>query len=258
MLCVAAATSICVAGAAHAQSSGSSSSVAPAITPTASIGSGAAPVVYAWTGTWFSNHYGGGYTGVMTSLGGSNLWSDGFVARLDGTGGQYGYVSGTGDVVHVGTYGASVMFGYRKRINDGTLTVFLGPSFETHQNSDPTAALKGTQAGGKVFVDYSTKFNSDVELDIQGGFATPFSAYSATARLLYQIAPRIWVGPQATLYGNNGPYQEGTFGGFLKYTTDFGEVGISSGYRHPFITSSGSPAKADGYFASVYLGFPFK
>lgn len=222
-------------------------------------GSGAPPLAYVWAGTWFSNHYDGGYVGGMTSLGNNNLWGDGFVVRLDASGGQYNYPLGNGNTQNVPMYDASVMLGYRKRLdNASTLTVFFGPSVETHQNSDPNAAISGTEAGARVFVDYSNKLNANTEFDLQGGYASPFASYNTTARLIFQVAPKLWVGPQATLYGNRSPYQEETFGGYLKYAADFGDVGFSAGYRHPSITTAGSLTKGDGYFASVYLGVPIK
>lgn len=70
---------------------------------------------------------------------------------------------------------------------------------------------------------------------------------------MFRTSEAVWIGPQVTLYGNNAPYQESTFGPNVKINTDFGELGFSGGYRHVY--TSGNP---DGYFASIYLGLPIE
>jgi hypothetical protein len=243
------------ANSAQAQSTQATASMPSAITPTISLGQGTAPTTYGWAGTWFSDHYAGGYVGAVTALN-SNLWTNGFLLRGDVSAGRYNYVS-SGSDVDVTMHGADMMLGYRAIVGTSSFTIYGGPSYEAQPNGDPAAAIHGTKVGAKVFGDFSNKLTQDLELDLQGSFATPFSTYSATARLLYQVADRIWVGPQATLYGNRAPYQEGTVGAYVKYVARNYEMGASGGYRHPMKTTSGSLSDADGYFASIYIGVPF-
>lgn len=225
------------------------------IVPALTVGKGTAPSTYGWAGTWFSNSYVGGYAGLMRTLNKSNnLWDDGFFIRFDSTGGSYNYSSVSYGSADVGMWTGDLMLGYRKRIDTtGTLSVSLGPAFEYHNNPDPAADIRGTEVGAKILAEYSSTIDQNFQVNLQGSFATPFSVYAASGRVLYQVVDKVWVGPQATLYGNNAPYQEGTFGAFVKVDTEYGEFGVSGGYRRPF--TSGDP---DGYFASLFFGLPIQ
>ena len=59
------------------------------------------------------------------------------------------------------------------------------------------------------------------------------------------------INTQATLFGNEAPYRESTFGAVMKVNAKFGEVGLSGGYRHVYTSGH-----SDGYFASAYVGIP--
>lgn len=243
---------LAAAGIAHAQTSGepASSSVSPSV-PAAE---GAPPAAYVWAGGWFSNHYAGGYAGGMKALNKDNsLWDDGFVVRLDVSGGRYTYNAPGFLDKNIGTVDADVMLGYRNNTDKGTFGVYVGPAYLTHDNSDPAASIRGSKTGAAVLAEYSNTINKNLEVYLQGRFATPFSTYSTTGRVLYKIADDVWLGPQVTLNGNDAPYKELTAGPFLKFNTHFGEIGFTGGYRHPM--KSGN---ADGYFASVYFAVPIR
>ncbi len=215
-----------------------------------------APKGYAWIGTWISNHYAGGYVGGLKSLGDSDLWQDSFLLRIDGSGGQYSYLS-SGQTLQSALYDASLLIGYRKIIDRSSISIFIGPSFEQHSRTEVNAALRGFEAGARIIGDYSYKHSADLEFAVQLSYATPFRVYSGNARVLYQVMDRLWLGPQIAIYGNRAPYQEGSLGIVAKYETSFGELGISTGYRQTFKTSVGTPSGKEGYFLSAFFALPF-
>ncbi|WP_214625345.1 cellulose biosynthesis protein BcsS [Sphingobium nicotianae] len=238
-------------GSALAQSTGET--VNPSLPPVAAKTEAGTVSTYAWAGTWFSDHYLGGYLGAMKSLNATgDLWTDGFVLRGDVSGGSYRYDS-TGFVnVRVGTLDSDVMLGYRKNVGKGAFSAYVGPSYAFHHNPDPAAALRGDEFGAKFLAEYSGSLAQNLEGSLQGSYRTTFSTYSLTGRLLYRVSDSAWIGPQATLFGNDSPFRESTFGGVLKINTKFGEIGVSGGYRHVYTSGN-----SDGYFASAYLGIPF-
>jgi len=248
--CAALIAGLAVTGIAHAQTStGPASS---SLSPSVPVVEGAPPSAYAWAGAWFSNHYAGGYGGAMKALNRDNsLWDDGFVVRLDASGGHYNYYTAGLSNVNVSTVDADVMLGYRKNTDIGNISAYVGPSYLTHNNPDPAAPIHGSKVGATFLAEYNNTVNKNLEFYLQGRFATPFSTYSAAGRVLYKVAGDVWLGPEVTLYGNNAPYQEISVGPFLKVNTHFGEVGFSGGYRHPVRAGN-----ADGYFASVYFAVP--
>ncbi len=145
------------------------------------------------------------------------------------------------------------MLGYREKVAKGTFSIYAGPSYAFHQNPDPAAGIRGTEWGGKVLAEYSAQLDMDLDGNMQGSYSTAFDTYSVAGRLLYRVSDTALIGPQVTLFGDNAPYQESTFGPFLKINTAFGEIGFSAGYRHVYTSGN-----SDGYFASAYLGLPIE
>lgn len=252
VLAAALAAAAVAPGAAHAQASAQPAS--SAVSPSVPTETAAPPTAYGWGGVWFSNHYAGGYGGVMQSLKpDGSLWEDGPAMRFDVSGGQYTYNNGPAYVgEEIGVVDVDLMVGYRKFTQSGTFSGWVGPAFIQHDNPDPAASIRGSKLGAAVLGEYQNTFNKNLEVSLQGRFATPFSTWSAAARGLYKVSGPLWVGPQVTLYGNDN-YKELTVGPFAKLNTSFGEVGVSGGYRHP-ITSGNK----DGYFASVYFSVPLR
>ncbi len=228
--------------------------VNPSLTPTVTRGDAGAASVYAWAGLWFSNHYVGGYIGAIKALNeADDLWSDGWVLRFDASGGSYSYNSIGYNDLRIGTLDSDVMLGYRQKIDKGTFAAYIGPSYAFHQNPDPAADIRGTEFGVKIMADYSAPLDEDFRGNLQGSYTTTFSTYAFAGRLVYRISDMVSVGPQATVFGNNAPYQESTFGPYMGINMGFGELGISGGYRHVYTSGN-----SDGYFASIYFGLPIE
>ena len=224
----------------------------PSLSPVPTKAEAGAASAYAWAGTWFSNHYLGGYLGAMKALNETDdLWADGFILRADASGGSYRYDAPGFVDVQVGTLDSDVMLGYRKNVGKGAFSAFVGPSYAFHHNPDPAADLRGDEFGVKILAEYSGLLDQNLEGSLQGSYRTTFSTYSVAGRMLYHASDAVWIGPQVTLFGNEAPYREGTFGAVLKVNAKFGEIGLSGGYRHVYTSGN-----SDGYFASAYLGIP--
>lgn len=235
----------------HAQSR-EQNPVSTAATPVIPVGEGGPAPAYAWAGTWFSNNYLGGYVGGMAALNEEHdLWSDGAVLRADLSAGRYEYNSAGFIDRHVRTIDAALLIGYRKKIGKGGVAIYAGPSYIEHHNPDPAADLRGDRFGGKVLAEYTTPIGQNFEWTLQGSFNTAYDTFSLAGRVVYHVSDSVWAGGQATLFGNEAPYRESTFGPLLKVNTSFGEVGFSGGYRHVYTSGH-----RDGYYASVYLGLP--
>lgn len=237
-----------------AQAQSTEQPVNPSLTPTVTRGEAGPASAYAWAGLWFSNHYVGGYVGAIKALNETDdLWSNGWVLRFDASGGSYSYTSTGYNDLRIGTLDSDIMLGYRQKVGKGNFSAYLGPSYAFHQNPDPAADIRGTEFGMKIIADYTEPLDEDFEGYLQGSYNTAFSTYAFAARALYRASNTVSVGPQATLFGNKAPYQESTFGPYVKITTDFGEFGISGGYRHVYTSGN-----SDGYFASIYFGLPIE
>lgn len=241
---------LALTGAAHAQGveAAGNTSLAPAVPVT----EGAPAEGYAWGGGWVSNHYDGGYAGLMEALNSQHsLWEDGAVLRADLSAGRYSY-SAPGFVdKHVELFDGDVAVGYRKATASGTFGGYVGVAHISHHNNDPAASIRGSKTGVALLGEYSNTINKKFEVDLQGRYASPFSTASVSGQALWKMGDYAWVGPQVSFVRNDS-YKEMTVGPLVKVRTSFGEVGLSGGYRHA-LKSNGS----DGYFASVYLAVPF-
>lgn len=239
---------LAIAGAANAQESAGTSS---ATIPGAPVTEGAPPSGYAWGGAWISNHYQGGYAGAVKALNAENsLYESGFAIRGDINVGEYGYnTSGLTDH-EVGLVDADLMLGYRSSTEGGTLSAYVGVAYVDHDNSDPTAPLRGSETGLAVALEYQHTPNTQTEIQLQARYASPFETWSGSGRILWDVSDRFSIGPEVAL-SNNRDYSEVTIGPHLRVRAGAGELGFSAGYRHPTRTEDD-----DGYYASAYFALP--
>ena len=243
VLCASALSCTLVAMAAHAQQS---SSGVPAVQPPIPIGTSP---VYAWSGLNVNNDYIGGFVGGIYALNG-NLNSEGYLFRVEGSGGNYGSNTVTLPNTRIETYNGSVMLGYKKSIGEGWLSTYIGGAFETHNNPDVPApnTLQGTKGGARGLIEYWGPLNP--KWDVYGSFsyATPFSVTNAYGRLVYKLSDRVTIGPETGYFGNDA-YRDWRAGAFISFKTSFGEIAFSGGYREPLTPGP------NGYYANVFFGF---
>jgi hypothetical protein len=225
-----------------------------------SVRPGVNPWMEAWSGFAFQNNFYGGYVGANVALNPKrDIWDEGFVLRFEGVAGHYDYASSivpSGEV-NVLTHGATMMFGYRKKVGEGLLTAYLGANYEHHNTPDPTAQIRGTEVGAKTLVEYYAAYGPGKNYDFYGqaAYSSAFDTWWVYVAPGYQISPKIWIGPEAQVGGNRA-YEEARVGGWARFETPYpmlSNVTLAVGYRDP-ITSG----VATGYYARINMNYVFR
>jgi hypothetical protein len=204
--------------------------------------------LYAWSGLGVSNSSTGGYIGALAPLNG-NLATDGIAFRFDFAGTRYDYTNSFAPFAgtRIDTTSGSVMAGYRKQFGESWLGGYVGGAYESHDNPDPGAVMRGTQTGAKVLGEYYTPLGSQFESNGLAFFSSPFSTYFADAKVGYKVVNNIVVGPEGSVFRDTA-YSEARLGGYVGFKTAAGQIDLAAGYVHPLTTSP------DGYYASVNFG----
>ncbi len=219
---------------------------------TLQFASGPEAPLFPWAGAAVSDNFFGGYIGAIKALNG-DISTDGVLFRVDGIAGGYHTRSFTlGRTLHVGTEGGDLMVGYRAAVGSGWLSGYVGPTFETHDNPDITARVRGTKWGIKGIAEYEVPLSDKFQFFGLGSYGSPFSTYFVMARLGYDINPTdgVWLGPEVSAFGHEG-YRDRRYGGFINIGTRFGAIGFSSGYTDALNTGR------NGYYLNVNFSFDF-
>jgi hypothetical protein len=190
---------------------------APVYFPTAGAYGTGTPWLEGWAGFGGSNNWYGGWAGVNYAFN-HNVWSDGFLLRVEGGGGHYDYTNTTvlPNGLPVGfvnaTYGTgSVLLGYRKTIPgmfvSTTVDGFVGAEYQQQNNPDPTADVTGHEWGVKFIGDIYSRINQYQDFWGFASFSSAFDTWLVIARpgfLLPTVAPgtELWIGPDMSVFGN--------------------------------------------------------
>jgi hypothetical protein len=256
--------------------------------PSAPMPSTGSPWAEAWAGFGGSNQWYGGWAGFNYAFN-HNVWSDGLLLRGEGGGGHYDYTNTgfPGGFVNV-TYGTgSVMLGYRKVIPGLGQTTFVdgfvGADYQSQNNPDPTADVRGHEWGVKFIADIYSRLNATSDFFGQASFSTAFDTWFVLARPGFLVTPpsgmQVWVGPDMQVFGNGHAwghgdsshcprlttgglgschYEEGRIGGFIHVVTPgqilLGDVLVAGGYRTPMGFNNGP----NGYYAQIGLYWPIR
>lgn len=217
---------------------------------------GVPPYMEAWAGLGVTHSFYGGWVGGVVALSEHrNVWETGFVLRGEATLGWYDANTNTPNVGDVLYNNGSLMFGYRQKIGNGLLTGYIGVSYETHDNDDRFAAIRGTEGGVRGLVEYYTQIMPTWDFYGQASHSTAFETTFLFARSGVKLADRIWAGPEAAFFRNADDYRENRLGGFVRFEQAFFGNGI---------TLSGGWVNAlrreddDGWYATVNLDFQFR
>jgi hypothetical protein len=225
---------------------------APMITP------GAPPYMEAWLGFSATKSYKGAFTGATVALNPTrNVWTDGFVVRGEAQVGQYDsgrFIGGAFTDDEVLTHGASVMLGYRAAVGGGLLTGYVGANYETHDNDNRAAIVRGTETGFRALVDYYTLLTPYVDFFGMASYSTAFDTAFLFSRVGFKVVDGVWVGPELVYFENESPYREQRVGGFVRFERIFtgGGMSLSAGYANPL------HSRPDGWYASLTLDFQFR
>jgi hypothetical protein len=228
---------------------------AVAVIPTSApiITSGANPYMEMWAGIGATGNFFGGYIGGNVALNSErNVWSDGFIIRGEAIVGQYDGTSGFDDVVF---HNAALMLGYRMRTASGLLTGYVGANYETHNQDDPTAGVRGTEVGWKALIEYYTLLTRGIDFYGQAYYSSAFEAGGLFARVGFNVAGRTWVGPELSYFRNEAPYREQKVGAFIRFEEVFygGGLTLQGGWVNPL-----SSNEDDGWYLGAGLYFPIR
>lgn len=206
-----------------------------------------------WIGGGITNGFQGGFAGFTTATNPQrSLWLDGWLVRMDFVGGKYSSIDGvTGKDGSVETHGADFMIGYRTTLPNGALALYAGPSYEFHNNSDPTVKVRGGEGGVKGYLEHSWNLSPDWTLGSGASYAMAFSTLTGYSQLSYKLTPNIEIGPEVALFMNEAPYREWRAGAFMRFQTGIGQVTFGGGYRDPLTDG------VTGYYFSFMLGNNF-
>lgn len=227
------------------------------------------PWMFTWLGGGGQSNAPGGFYGGWGSTELAlnpthNLWTNGFVARLEGLDGHYNYgtTAFAGGLSNVFLSEGSLMFGYRMAVGNGLLTGFVGTTYEDDDNPDPTAVIRGLKGGGKVLGEYYGTFGPTFDFFGEASYSTIYNSYFAVARPGVHVASNLigdsnlWVGPEGSVFGNDAPYSEAHAGAFAHLLFPNGileDVILDGGYLRPLTT--GSPP---GWYAQIGFGLNFR
>jgi outer membrane immunogenic protein len=212
----------------------------PVFTPlTPDLGS-----IYAWAGASFDNGWWGPWVGAIYAFNG-NINSEGWLVRLEGGGGEW-LLQDPRALIEA--YSGAAMLGYTKSVGSGWLRTYVGGAFETENDPNPSAVVRGTKGGAKVLAEYLGPVAPGWDVYAQGSYATPFSVTQAYAKLGYKLTDKISIGPE-TGYFSNETSRSVRGGAFISFAVPFGDIAFSGGYKESL-----SPGP-NGYYVSIYLGF---
>ena len=249
------------------------------------------PWLEGWTGFGGTNNWYGGWAGFNYAFN-HNVWSDGLLLRAEGGAGHYDYPTTAlpGGVSNVTYDVGALLLGWRRVLpgfigQTTTLSGYVGAEVQDHNNSDPTAAVRGTQWGVKFVGEMYTRLSQYQDFYGQATFSSAFDTWLLLARPGWLVpavsGTEVWIGPDMSVFGNGQgwlvnashcpnagtsgtvgglgscKYDEGRIGAFLHFIIPnvpvFGDWIVAGGYRKPLLTNGGP----DGYYAQIGMNFRF-
>ncbi|HET7681520.1 MAG TPA: cellulose biosynthesis protein BcsS [Xanthobacteraceae bacterium] len=220
--------------------------------PSPVITSGTPPWMEAWLGFGITGDFRGASAGAVVPFSG-NSWTDGFRVRGEALVGQYSATSLTSDDVFV--HGASLMLGYRATVGRGAVTGYIGANYETHENDDRFATIRGTEVGVKGLLDYYVQITPYVDFYGMASYSTAYDTAVLFTRVGFKVVDTVWVGPETSYFQNEVPYREQRIGAFVRFDQIFAGTGMSlaGGWLNPLSSTSD-----DGWYASLNFNFQFR
>jgi hypothetical protein len=176
-----------------------------------------------------------------------NLYRDGWLVRIRGGLGHYDYNRTPVLEQGVSWQTGEIMVGYQTFIGPTRLSGYIGANFEHHDNSDPTATVRGSKGGVRVQGEIYHPFADRWYLFALGTVSSVWSSYYVLGKVGYKITPTIAIGPEIAALGNDR-FDAVRLGPFLAFDVNpTTQIIVSGGYQwqddnRPFNDHSG------GYF----------
>jgi Cellulose biosynthesis protein BcsS len=190
------------------------------------------------------------YLAAVAAMNG-NIDVDGFLVRLGGGFGQYSYETSPGVRQGVGQQQADAMMGYHKVLGVTHLSGYAGIEMQDHNNSDPTAEVRGTRIGAKGQIELYSPLGEQFFGFAMGSFSSAYNSFYTKAKVGYRLSDRWSFGSEGSLHGNDR-YDHTSAGGFVSYNFGGPELTLSGGYQWdlravaPGIRNSDGPYGAAG------------
>jgi hypothetical protein len=171
------------------------------------------------------------WTGAIVALNkdldtsGLRLW---FLAE----GGPYHYNSDSGADIHARYWTGDAFLGYGFEGNNYSIDVLAGLSGENDRlfQADPQNPVRGTEFGFGVRTDYWINPTAQTLVAGEAEYSTAFQTYLAKVKLGYDIGRQIFLGPEATILGNERYTQWRVGGHFTQITFGKIQANLSAGY----------------------------
>jgi Cellulose biosynthesis protein BcsS len=179
-----------------------------------------------------------------------NIDADGFLVRLGGGIGQYSYETRPGVRQGVGQQQADAMMGYHEVLGVTHLTVYAGLEMQNHENSDPTATVRGARIGAKGQVELYSPLGGQFYTFAMGSFSSAYDSFYTQAKVGYHVTDRWSFGPEGSINGNDR-YDHASTGGFISY--DFGgpQLSVSGGYQWDLRAVAPGIRNSDGPYGTA-------
>jgi hypothetical protein len=190
-----------------------------------------------------SDNYASGYVGGGYALGKAGLYERGFRLRAIGAYGRYDY-EGTlpvdGDYLPTTFDGQdaylAALVGYQFRPGRFILKLFAGIEAEDQdiKPHDPNNSVQGSALGFKLQAESWFDLSERYFLSADAAYGTAFQEYWAQARLGYRLHPRLSLGLEGGVVGNE-EYDAGRGGGFARLDFRAMEVTLSGGFTGNYL-----------------------
>jgi hypothetical protein len=196
-----------------------------------------------FTGFEVSDNYASGYVGGGYALGKAGLYERGFRLRAIGAYGRYDY-EGTlpvdGDYLPTTFDGQdaylAALVGYQFRPGRFILKLFAGIEAEDQdiKPHDPNNSVQGSALGFKLQAESWFDLSERYFISADAAYGTAFQEYWAQARLGYRLRPRLSLGLEGGVVGNE-EYDAGRGGGFARVEFNTMQVTLSSGFTGNYL-----------------------
>lgn len=214
----------------------------------ATLGAGADDWIVAVDSSVSVTSQGGRFGSVgATAAPSGSLDRDGIRVHLDATAGEYSYRTGDGTRVRGRQAEAAAMVGYEWGWSDASLAGFVGLNLRNNTLSiiDANNPVVGTALGLKTALSFYARPSAGTMVSAFGTYTTAHGGYYVRGRAGLALAEDVFVGPEATLLGDDY-FNQWRVGGHLSGLS-FGptQVSLAAGYLHDRINKGGFYSTVD-------------
>jgi hypothetical protein len=139
------------------------------------------------------------------------------------------------------------------------LTGYVGAKYETHDNDDHAAKVRGTEVGVRALLEYYTQLNPNIDFYASGSYSSAFGNWYAFSRLGFKVVPQRWTGPEFSYFrSDDSDYRETRLGWFVRFDEIFPgySLSVSAGVINEISVVDNKQSNLPWYAgASLYFTF---